>query len=204
MPGRNPAPLLITAAVAALLTLGPATSVLAQATTPPAGQVQEKEEVGKLDLETYVQAAAIGDLFAIGSAQLVAERSQEPGIRSFAVTLISDHTRLAAKLKGILAEDGRARLLPDRMDAPHMDMMQRLEQTVGSDFDRLFVQAQIAAHKEAIRVHEAYAATGEDKDLVAFAGEALDVIRHHHDILRKGVSPLDTAVRQTSFKAPAK
>ncbi len=196
MPGRQAYPLLLTAAVASLLTFC-APQTWAQATTPPAGQVEAQEEVGKLDLETYVQAAAIGDMFEIESARLVAERSQEPGIRSFAVTLIADHTKLQARLKRLLAEDGHEALLPSKTDAPHMQMLERLEQTGGSDFDRLFIQAQIAAHKEAIRIHEAYYTTGEDKDLVAYAGEALQVIRRHHDMLKKGVSPLDTAIRQT-------
>ncbi len=191
MPGRH----LALATVAALLMLGAAPS-WSQGTTPPA-QADEKAEVGKLDLESYVQAAAIGDMFEIESARLVAERSQEPGIRSFAMTLIADHTKLQTQLKRLLAEDGHDALLPAKLDAPHMQMLERLEQTGGSDFDRLFVQAQVAAHKEAIRIHEAYYTTGEDHDLVGFAGEALKVVRRHHDMLKKGVSPLDTAIRQT-------
>lgn len=196
MPGGPAHPLLTTAAIAALLTLGAPQVGAQQATTPPTNQVVEKAEVGKLDLKTFVQAAAVGDLFEIESAKLVAERSQEPGIRSFAVTLIADHTKLQGRLNRILAEDGHEALLPDKMDAPHMQMLQRLQQTGGSDFDRLFVQAQIAAHKEAIRIHEAYYTTGEDHDLVVFAGEALQVIRRHHEMLKKGISPLDTAIRQ--------
>lgn len=195
MPGRPRLSLLISGAVGAFLILSAPAQLRAQITTPPAGQAEQKQEVGKLDLKTYVQAAAIGDLFEIESAKLVAERSQEPGIRSFAVALITDHTTLQTRLTRILAEDGQDGLLPSKLDAAHMEMLQRLEQTAGSDFDRLFVQAQIAAHKEAMRIHEAYQATGDDQDLVTFAGEALEVIRRHHAILKKGVSPLDTALR---------
>ena len=191
MPGR----MMIAATLATALVWAP-TFAQAQVTTPPQSQAQDQQpEVGKLDTKTYVQAAAIGDLFEIESSKLVAERSQEPAIRSFAMTLIADHTQLHNKLRRILAEDGQTAVLPDRLDAPHMEMLVRLENTAGSDFDRLFVQAQLAALKEAMRIHEAYKNTGTDKDLVAYAGEALVVIRRHHDTLRKGVSPLDTAIR---------
>lgn len=45
-------------------------------------------------------------------------------------------------------------------------------------------------------MHEAYYTTGNDHDLVAFAGEALKVVHRYEEMLKKGISPLDAATRQ--------
>ncbi|MGQ3071937.1 MAG: DUF4142 domain-containing protein [Ferrovibrionaceae bacterium] len=189
---RVPTPILAMA-VAAVLTAG--APAWPQATTQPAA-ARPGSDAGALDLETYVQAIATADMFAIESAGLVAARSQEPTVRAFATTLITDYTRLQARLHEVLAEGGHDALLPSRLDAPHMQMLERLEQTGGADFDRLFAQAQVAALQEARRMHEAYYTTGNDHDLVAFAGAALKVVRRHEEMLKKGISPLDSATGQ--------
>ena len=49
----------------------------------------------------------------------------------------------------------------------------------GREFDRLYIDAQIAAHREALQLHRGYAASGEDADLKKAAAEIAPIAEKH-------------------------
>ena len=46
-------------------------------------------------------------------------------------------------------------------------------------FDRRFVQAQVAAHQQAVQLYDRYAQGGDDQKLKQFAQEMLPTLREH-------------------------
>ena len=81
---------------------------------------------------------------------------------------------------------GSVRYAPNAMiDARHADMLNQLASASGSRFDRLYGRMQVAAHQEAVALFSAYAQTGTDPSLRAFAQSALPALQHHLAMARR-------------------
>ncbi len=59
------------------------------------------------------------------------------------------------------------------------DMVGKLNQLSGADFDHVYVTDQVAAHDEAAKLFSDYAQNGDDQPLKDFAAKTLPVIREH-------------------------
>ena len=71
------------------------------------------------------------------------------------------------------------------LDARHADMLNRLAAARGSQFDGLYGQMQVMAHREAVSLFGTYAQAGTDPNLRAFAGQALPHLEDHLAIARR-------------------
>ena len=81
---------------------------------------------------------------------------------------------------------GTVRSAPTAMtDARHADMLNELASVSGRRFDRLYGRMQVAAHQEAVALFAAYAQTGTDPNLRAFAQSALPALEHHLMMARR-------------------
>jgi predicted outer membrane protein len=81
---------------------------------------------------------------------------------------------------------GTVRYAPNAMiDARHADMLNQLASVSGRRFDRLYGRMQVAAHQEAVALFAAYAQTGTDPALRAFAQSALPALEHHLMMARR-------------------
>ncbi|HEX8168626.1 MAG TPA: DUF4142 domain-containing protein [Beijerinckiaceae bacterium] len=81
---------------------------------------------------------------------------------------------------------GTVRYAPNAMiDARHADMLNELASASGRQFDRLYGRMQVAAHQEAVALFSAYAQTGTDPNLRAFAQSALPALQHHLMMARR-------------------
>jgi hypothetical protein len=65
------------------------------------------------------------------------------------------------------------------LDAQKTAMLNQLASTSGSQFDRLYGQAQRMAHQEALTLHATYAQAGADPSLRQFAASVVPHIEHH-------------------------
>jgi predicted outer membrane protein len=78
------------------------------------------------------------------------------------------------------------RYAPSAMiDARHADMLNQLAAAPPRQFDRLYGRMQVAAHQEAVGLFLAYAQSGEDPSLRAFAASALPSLQHHLGMARR-------------------
>jgi len=71
------------------------------------------------------------------------------------------------------------------IDARHADMLNQLASAPPRQFDRLYGRMQVAAHQEAVALFTAYAQSGEDPSLRAFAQSALPTLQHHLRMARR-------------------
>ena len=65
------------------------------------------------------------------------------------------------------------------LDARHANMLNRLVAARGAQFDRLYGQMQVAAHREAVGLFSVYAQAGTDPNLRVFAQQTLPHLQHH-------------------------
>jgi putative membrane protein len=131
-----------------------------------------------LAARTYMAMAASGDQFEIQSSQLALQMSQNPAIRSFAQMLIADHTRMSATMAQTASANGLAPPPPTLLPH-HQQMLDQLRAAGPGGFDMAFHHAQIAAHQEALTLHQNYASGGDHTALRGVAATAVPVIQQH-------------------------
>ena len=142
-----------------------------------AGQDQPSE----LDRLFMVRAAQAG-LFEIQKSQLALERSTNRRVRHFAKRMIRDHSRQGAELADLAARKGVT--LPQQPDELQQQILHRLGQLSGREFNCAYMFVQVVAHVQTIALFKTEARFGTDEEVRAFALRWLPGLKLH---LRKAV-----------------
>nr|WP_052232297.1 DUF4142 domain-containing protein [Methylobacterium sp. ZNC0032] len=124
----------------------------------------------------FVQQTAVAQMFGIESATLALHKSHSPAIKDFAHALASEQGAVTSGLRRIVATRSDI-ALPDRPDGRHLDLLRDLADKQGTAFDKAYVEAQRATHRNAARLMERYASEGDDAELKGFAAQSLPVFR---------------------------
>jgi putative membrane protein len=125
----------------------------------------------------YLQMAASSDQFEIQSGQLASQMSQNPYVRAFGNMLVAHHTHTTTQLTAA-AQAAGVPTPPPAMMPNHQAMLEQLRAS-GVNFDVAFKQVQIAAHQEALALHQNYANGGDVPALRNVAAAAVPIIQQH-------------------------
>jgi len=136
----------------------------------------------------YVANAALSDMYEIESSKIAKAKARSAAIKSFADQMIADHSATTARLKETLPKTGVAVTPPAKLDARRQALVDQLQATTPEGFDELYRQQQIAAHQEALQLHQSYARSGDNPALAQLAGEITPKVQAHLDML-KGMTP---------------
>jgi putative membrane protein len=121
--------------------------------------------------------AASSDMFEIQSGQMAQQLSQNPAVRGFGSVLVAHHQHTTAQLAAA-AQSAGLPPPPPTMMPNHQAMLEQLR-TAGPNFDVAFRDVQIAAHQEALTLHQNYASGGDVPALQTVAGAAVPIIQQH-------------------------
>jgi putative membrane protein len=127
----------------------------------------------------FLAQAASGDQFEIQSSQLALTASQSAGVRNFANTMISDHTRLSQAMSAAAAAARLQPPAPTLLPAQQAMLDQLRSAGTGYSFDQAYQQAQITAHQNALTLFQNYAASGDLPPIRTAAGQAVPTIQSH-------------------------
>lgn len=131
----------------------------------------------------FVKKASVSNNFEIASSELALERAQSPAVREFAQHIVKDHGEAAKDLKAAVEESEFGVGVRDTLDDKHAEMMQELGDVTGAQFDQKYVEMQMAAHDEAVRLFENYAEHAANEEastsLRRFAEKTLPVLKEH-------------------------
>jgi putative membrane protein len=127
---------------------------------------------------TYVAKAGASDMYEIESARLAMTRSRRPQIRQFAQMLMTDHRRTTREVMSGARAEG-LNPPPPALEPHQRRMLRQLEAARGGAFDRTFVTQQVAAHQQALTLHQGYVRNGDRPALRRVASGAVPVIRGH-------------------------
>ena len=105
-------------------------------------------------------------------------------IRSFAQTMVSEHTRLMAQRAPMLRTSGDPSGTT-ALTGPLSQMLETLKNAPAAGFAAAYKRGQIAAHEEALKVHGTYAAKGTDPALRAMATRVVTMLQRHLDKARR-------------------
>ena len=133
---------------------------------------------------TFVARAGASDLYEKTSSQLVLRSTRNGEVRRFAQQMVGDHSKSTADVKRA-ARAGGVRVAPPRLNAEQNRMVAQLRRANGAQRDRLYVQQQRAAHRQALALHTGYARSGTVAPLRNAAGEIAPVVRHHLGMLER-------------------
>jgi putative membrane protein len=132
----------------------------------------------------FVNQVAASDRFEIESGQLAANKATSAEVKTFAQMLVRDHQKSTADLKAAAAQ-ATPQLTPDpALDAEKQGMLSGLQAANGADFDRLFIEQQLAAHEKALALLQSYSAGGDSESLRGFAAQAASVVEGHLEKVR--------------------
>lgn len=133
---------------------------------------------------SYVQQAAAGNLFEMEAAQLALTQAQRPDVRALARRLLEEHSRATQALSAATLRAGMAAPVPG-LTAGQQQMLGQLRQTSPDAFDRAYLQTQLPAHEAAIRLHDAYALSGDTEPLRFVASSSAAAVYHHLEEVRR-------------------
>jgi len=133
------------------------------------------------EADSFVQNAAIGDLYEIASAELALERASSPEVRAWAVQMIDDHMTSAHQLAAALEmnETRGVAPIPTQLDARRRTMYEHLESAPADKFDAAYLDQQLLAHEETFTLLQAYRREGDNSQLRSFAAGAAPVVARH-------------------------
>jgi putative membrane protein len=126
----------------------------------------------------FVKEVAISDMFEIQSSQIAQERGNGPE-KTFAATMIKDHTRTSEDLKSLASSGDVTAELPTALDSSHQSELDKLKGLKGPDFSARYDKDQVSGHKDAVSLFERYAKSGDNPKLKDWAGKTLPTLRHH-------------------------
>lgn len=127
--------------------------------------------------ESFAKTAAVSGLFEIDASRLALTRSSDAAIKQFAQMMIDDHTAAGDELRRVAG----VMELPDALDPPHRDLVTALENS-GGNFDRVYVEQQVEAHRQAVALFTQFSTTGPNGAFRGFAAKTLPVLQHHQEM----------------------
>lgn len=149
------------------------------------GEASPKAPQRRVSTEEYVAKAGAGDLFEVETGKLAAEKATNSSLKQFGRKMVQEHSAAADKVKQAAAKTMGDKVPAAKMNIHQLAMTRRLMDAEGRDFDRLYIDAQTAAHREALQLHRGYAANGDDAALKQAAAEIAPVVERHLAELRK-------------------
>ncbi|NYF54349.1 DUF4142 domain-containing protein [Micromonospora purpureochromogenes] len=171
--------------LAALVLVGLAPAAAAQAAAQPSTQDSQ-----------YLQAVHQSNLFEIKAGDLAREKGQNQEVKRLGEMFKTDHTQLDQSVQQTASQLGVQ--LPGEPTADQRQILDRLNNARGEEFDRQWVTAQLAAHLQAIQATQTEISQGQEQSVIQLAQTALPVLQAHYDELVNLAQQLGIPVPEAS------
>jgi putative membrane protein len=140
------------------------------------GTATTQSSLAQEDL-AFIQKATASGMFEVESARLALTRQLSEDQRRVAQKILDDHSRANTELRTLASEKGIT--LASGLDERYGAKIAALRQLQGDDFQKSFHEAQIEAHKDAIRDFRTAATDAKDPELRAWAIKTLPTLEQH-------------------------
>lgn len=127
----------------------------------------------------FVNTAASSDAFEIAAAKLAAKNAASPDVKAFASEMIAAHTTSTAKIKAAAAKASPPVTPNAALTADQNEDLAELGKLTGAKFDEEYIDGQVDAHEDALRLMRAYGSDGADAGLKAAAAEIAPTVEGH-------------------------
>lgn len=128
--------------------------------------------------QAFVDAVAASDTFEIESSKLAQSQAKSQEVRAFAETMVEDHTKSTANLKDAASKASPPLTVNASLTPQQQADLEQLR-NAGDNFDRLYMQKQVAAHRQAVDMLNNYASQGDSEPLKEFASKTAPIVSGH-------------------------
>jgi len=149
-------------------------------TSSPANAA-EKSTVSTADT-AFVMKAAQGGMTEVQLGQLAADKGTSQDVKDFGSKMVVDHGKANDELKSIAISKGIT--IPDKLDAKHQAMVDKMNGLSVTAFDKAYVDAMVAAHKKDDALFTKEASSGRDADVKAFAAKTDETVKMHLSMIQ--------------------
>jgi predicted outer membrane protein len=161
---------------------------LVAGTTTAAAAVQPSEQD-----TAWMTAAHQANLAEIATGKMAQEKGTSATVKELGERFVTDHTKLDDSLKTLAGELNVT--LPDQPNDEQKAVAEKLNAAAaGSEFDKMWIEQQLAAHAKSMKATQQELDMGEATQVKQAADAAMPVITAHHEALMKaaptfGVNP---------------
>jgi putative membrane protein len=154
------------------------TLVSAAAALVIAGSAALAQQKAPAESLAFAKDVASANVFEIQSSELAQDRAQSSEVKAFAKQMIADHTKVGEEFKTAL-QVANISPPPEQLNAKQKIALLKLQKAQGPAFDKAYLRAQLAGHKEAVALLRKYAKTGRTPQLKELAQKTLPIIEQH-------------------------
>lgn len=144
----------------------------------PVGQMSAAT-LGANTVGGYVPNAAEGDMYEIQAADIAMERSQNAQVRELARMIKTDHTQASEAMKRIAPQAAPDVQMPTELDERRQGLLDNLRSASVENFDRVYLDQQVAAHNEALTLHRGFSDNTDAPQLAEHARTVVPKIEMH-------------------------
>lgn len=142
----------------------------------------------------FMDAAARADMIEAHEGQMAANKASQDSVKTFAQTLVQDHTTSYSDLSQLAAKTGTP--IPKGINTAKDPAIGRLARLKGSGFDHQFTRDEIAAARQNLAMFKREAAHGQDADVKAYAAKMLPVLEKDLHAAEQAGKPVTVARRK--------
>lgn len=142
----------------------------APATTPLA--------VNSMSAAEFVQNVANSDAFEVQSSQLAGQRAARQDVKDFAAMMVRDHSATSRELEALAPQLNLPAPSP-QLDPDRQRQLASLRDQSGEAFDDAYLDAQVAAHRDAVTLFERFIESSAAGPLRDWANATLPKLRDH-------------------------
>ena len=170
---------------------------LSAAVAPSSFAAQKKHAAKKgAGDSTFVTNAAKGGMAEVELGKMATEKANSDQVKQFGQRMVDDHSKANDELKGIAQQKNMP--LPAEIDAKDKALRTRLSKLSGAAFDRAYMQAMVADHRQDINEFRLESKAGTDTDIKAFATKTLPTLEDHLKMAQDATKALSAS----STRAP--
>jgi putative membrane protein len=144
--------------------------------------VAEEQNEDKFDNKMEKDAdfavkAAEDNMLEIRLSELAESNASSSEVKSFAKSIIADHTKASEELKQLALQKGIT--LPASLSDKSQRKYDDIAKKSGREFDEAYSDYMVKDHKDAVDNFEKEAEKGNDPDMKAFAAKNIQTMQHH-------------------------
>ena len=136
------------------------------------GQMMQMMQMGPAERRHHMDTMMVGAV-ALETSRLAQTRAADPMVRRFADFEVEEQTTISEILNEMM------RMPPPPPPAADRRMMEQLASLRGRDFDRMYLQGQLAGHQRLLQIQDTYLSQGRQPHHRHIAMLARGRIREH-------------------------
>jgi len=147
--------------------------------------------LGANTVDGFVTNLAVSNMYELEAARIATTRSANADVKALAAMITKDHTAAGEKLSTAAPTAAPGVAIPTVLDERHKGLIDNLNAATADDFDKVYLDQQVAAHNEALTLLNGFKDNSDAPALATLAGELVAPVTMHRDRARTLVDAMN-------------